>query len=461
MAATGSLRLRLLGAALLAIVLALLASGVLLSRLFALHVERRAAAEMVVHLDQLLAGLEVEAGGAIQVTGALADPRFAKPYGGLYWQIDSPPAARQRSRSLWDFELTLPHDGLATGETHRHNLTGPAGSALFAIERAFSMGPGAAPISFRLTLATDRREIDQAAAEFRDTLATSLLVLGVSLLAAFAAMLHFGLAPFRRLGGALQDVHSGKRPKVEGAYPVEVAALVVDVNRLLDKERETIARAGERAGDLAHGFKTPLAVLGAVARDLERDGKSGAATEIEQQVETMSRHVRRELARARFVGRSGVNPTGIAVGPVVERVIAALERISGERPIAWTVTGPDDCRFAGDETDLFEVIGNLCENASKWARRRADVSIGQAAALLTISVSDDGPGIPEGAEAEALLRGRRIDESGSGSGLGLSIVAKTVDAYGGSISLARGPLGGLMARVVLPAADAAGDITAI
>jgi signal transduction histidine kinase len=446
-----SLRLRLLIAACLAILLALAASGILLARLFIEHVEHRAASELETHLNQIVASLELDPNGALTITANLADPRFKRPYSGLYWQLDIKDGPRQRSRSLWDFELVLPLDDLADGSVHRHRIAGPNKAKLLAVERALSVGTGEKPRPVRLTLAVDRAEIEDAMSEFRPVLAKSLAVIGTALLLAFGGMLHVGLAPLKRLGAVLQDVHAGARPKVDGEYPSEVQSLVVDVNRLLDKERHSIERASERAADLAHGFKTPLAVLGAVARELKRDGRENSAAEIDLQVDLMGRHVRRELARVRAVGAAAIGQSGVDVMRTVDRVVTTLRRLAEDRNLDWIVEGDPTIRFAGDETDLLEIIGNLGENASKWARSSVRVSARSESGDVILLVDDDGPGIAAGTETSALVRGQRLDEAAGGTGLGLQIVAKVVDSYGGSLALSASPEGGLRAMVRLPA----------
>lgn len=451
MAYGGSLRLRLLFAATVAVALALAASGVILARIFQQHVEHRVAAELGHHLTQILAGLEIDAAGEFQATATPTDPRMGEPYGGLYWQADIAGGRRLRSRSLWDFELTLSADHLVDGTIHRHDVKGPSKSTLFAIERAVTMGGRDKPTQLRLTVAVDRSEIDEATADYRAILIRSLVAIGAALVIAFGAMLHVGLSPLKRLAIAVKRVHAGERPAIEGRYPTEIEPLVADVNRLLEKERQTIERARERASDLAHGFKTPLAVLGAVSRDLKRSDRDGPAAEIDAQVAMMKQHVDRELARARMIGAPAVAAGGVAVRAVSERIVAAMRRIGRERVLTWQVEGASEIRFAGDETDLVELVGNLCENAAKWATSTVRVEVALRGRMVVLVVEDDGPGIPEGAEREALARGRRLDLTEEGSGLGLDIVRRTADAYGGEITLARSGLGGLRAEITLPA----------
>ncbi len=451
-----SLRARLLFASALAVLSALTVSGFLLARLFEQHVEARVATELQAQLNQLAAGLESTADNGLRFTNDPAEQRFSQLYSGLYWQIDPARGPRQRSRSLWDFELSLPVDDLPDGSAHRHNVSGPQRSKLFAVERGLTLATTSPAMPVRITVAIDRREIDEAISDFKTVLWRSLAIIGGLLFVAFALMLYLGLRPLQALDASLKRVHSGKSLAVEGAFPTEVQALVEGMNRLLDQQRQTVKRAREQAADLAHGFKTPLSLLAAIARDLRRDGAREPGQEIDTQVDAMGRHVRRELARARVAGGLRADQGSVAVRPVVEKIVAAMRRISGDRDLAWSVDGSIAAGFAGDEMDLMEILGNLAENAGKWASSNVRVAFSLAEDRLEIFVDDDGPGIPDGAKASAFQRGRRLDESAEGTGLGLSIVEKAVAAYGGQIELSRSPLGGLRAHLLLPGAKLTG-----
>ena len=447
---TRSLRLRLLIAATLAIVVALSVSGAVLSRLFTQHVEEREFAELGNHQNQIIAAIQIDADGRPGLATAPADPRFFAPNGGLYWQLEFPDGTKQRSRSLWETVLTLPPDALTDGSPHRHTITGPNNTTLLALERGLTVGPDPTPIPLRLTVAADRRALDTASADFRSVLNMSLGVLGVALLAALFVQVEVGLRPLARLRTALQRVHNGSADHVAGVFPSEVEPLIADMNALLDRERKANAQARERAADLAHGFKTPLAVLATVSRDLSRDGRSQSAAEIDTQINIMGAHVRRELARARTVGASTVGQNPIPVRPVLTQIVAASSRISTHRALIWTVEATDEAVFRGDENDLLELVGNLADNAAKWASAHVVLRAFRVGSRLTLSVEDDGPGVPQGAEGAILLRGRRLDESTDGSGLGLSIVAKIIEAYGGTIVLGHAPGGGLSVAIELP-----------
>jgi signal transduction histidine kinase len=446
-----SLRLRLLGLAAVAISFALFLSGAVLVRLFTHHVEEREFAELANHQNQIIAALQIEADDELVLTTAPADPRFSTPNGGLYWQIEQPNGgSTQRSRSLWETVLELPPDTVKDGSPHRHTIVGPNRTTLLGIERGVTIGPDTKPRTIRLTVAVDRHEVDIAVADFRQVLAASLGVLGLTLLAALLVQIEVGLRPLARLRTALQRVHTGSIDRVTGIFPSEVQPLIEDMNALLDRERQNNQRARERAADLAHGFKTPLAVLSTVSRDLVRTGRPSAAGEIDTQIDMMGRHVRRELARARTVGSSAIGQQSVHVRPVLVKIVAALNRISADRVLAWTLEVADDVVFFGDENDLLELVGNLADNAAKWAVSKVYLCAHQSAEKLILKIEDDGPGIPDGAESEVLIRGRRLDETSDGTGLGLAIVARIAEAYGGEIEIDRSTLGGLRATVALP-----------
>lgn len=447
---SGSLRLRLLAAAACAVTIALAVSGYLLEGIFRDYVDARAIAELTNHANQLLAAIEQDASGGIEVTAAPADPRFATPHGGLYWQIDRAGRKPQRSRSLWETELVLPDDYLPDGVIHRHELNGPSGARLLALERGVKIGPATAPQAIRLAVALDRRETDEAVAAFRSVLMRSLAVLGFALLLALWLQVTIGLRPLDTVRTALERVHSGAQSRLEGAFPEEISPLVATMNALLDREQRGIERARENASNLAHGFKTPLTVLAAVARDLQRSGQSDAAGELETQLDIMGRHVQRELARARTRASVATSRKRVAVAPSVARIVKALERIGAGRELVWDIDLDPAATFPGSEDDLLELIGNIAGNAAKWAKSRIKIGGAQEGSSLTLRIDDDGPGIAEGSETEALVRGRRLDETQDGTGLGLAIVARLVEDYGGTLALSRSPLGGLAVRIVVP-----------
>ncbi len=323
MGARRSLRVRLLLAATCSVVAALALAGLGLILLFQQHVERSFERELVNHLNQLTAAFELTGTGTPQVAGPLSDPRFVKPYGGLYWQIEDAAGHAIRSRSLWDISLDLPPDPLSSGELHRHLLAGPAGSQLLVVERGLRLGDRA----FRLAVGIDRREIDANVRDFGWDTTLSLAILAVALLGAAAAQVLVGLKPLHGLRAELAKVHVGGSRRVEARFPSEVQPLVDDLNNLLEQQMAAVERARTQAGNLAHALKTPLTVLAAERHKLAEQGESAAAEVLGQQIDAMRRQIDYQLARARAASSSRVPGVASPVGPVVERLVRVLRRV--------------------------------------------------------------------------------------------------------------------------------------
>ncbi len=446
-----SLRLRLLVAATCSVVAALVLAGLGLTFMFKHHVERSLERELVTHLNQLTAAFELTDRGAPEVARPLSDPRFVKPYGGLYWQIEDAAGDAIRSRSLWDFSLDLPPDPLSSGELHRHLLAGPAGSQLLVIERGLRLGDRA----FRLAVGIDRREIDDNVRDFGWDTTLSLGILAMVLLAAAAAQVSVGLRPLQGLRAELAKVHAGTSRRLEASFPSEVQPLVDDLNDLLAQQMAAVERARTQAGNLAHGLKTPLTVLAAERRKLAAQGQSAAADVLGQQIEAMRRQIDYQLARARAASSSRVPGVASPIGPVVERLVRVLRRVGANPGVELVAEIAAEHVFAGEIQDLEEMVGNLLDNACKWARRRVAVTSESSGQRVAILVDDDGPGLPAERREEVFERGRRLDQSVPGSGLGLAIVRDLAEIYGGRVGLEDSPAGGLRVRLELPAAGGA------
>jgi signal transduction histidine kinase len=242
-------------------------------------------------------------------------------------------------------------------------------------------------------------------------------------------------------------VRTGRTARLGTAFPDEVRPLAAEVDHLLEAQAQAITRARARAADLAHGLKTPLTVLATTAEDLRDRGDTVLADEVASVADAMRRHVDRELARARAAhpGREG---RPVAALPVIERVVSVLRRTPRGHDLDWRIDVPAEADVAVEAQDLAEMLGNLAENAAKWASGVVRIAADPNGSLLTIE--DDGPGIPEAAIGTALVRGGRLDEAQPGSGLGLAIVSDLVETYGGTLTLDRSPLGGLHAAIRLP-----------
>jgi len=449
MRAAASLRWRLLGLTALAAVLIVgLACG-LLASLFRDTVTRQFASTLVSQLDQVTARLEPGDAAGVQLDPkALSDPRWTRPYSGLYWQVDGPSAAGVlRARSLWDAQLQAPPDALADGAVHVHEIPGPNGAALLLVERSVRF-EGSGP--WRVLVAAERREMDATLRRFNATLALALAaLLGLLALAAWAQV-GIGLAPLRRLQAALAALRAGQAQRIEGQYPSELQPLVQGFNQVLTQQAEGLARARTQAGNLAHALKTPLAVLQQAAEQAG-PGEAALAVLVAEQVRQARRQVDWHLARARAAAAQAQPGLHTPIAPAAAGLLRVLARVHAERGLQFDASALPDLAFAGEAQDLQEMLGNLLDNACHWAGRQVRLSGQLQGERLCLRVEDDGPGIPPAQRAQALARGGRLDENLPGSGLGLAIVAELAALYGGRLRLGDAALGGLCAELELPA----------
>jgi signal transduction histidine kinase len=442
------LHARLLAGTVAWIIIAVVVTGVLLADLFRRHVENGFETELTVHLNQLAAQATFAADGSVSVAQPLSDPRFRRPLSGLYWQIDGPDGPRRRSRSLWDQILRLPADTLTDGEVHRHRIEGPDGRAVILLERAVYPIEAAGP--FRLIVAADASGMTEPIQSLTGTLAAALAVLALGLAAAAVSQIWIGLWPLKRVREAAAAVREGRSRHLDGQFPGEVQPLVDDLNALLEHDAQVVKRARTQAGNLAHALKTPLTVLANAARR----GESGnaLAETIEQQVALAQRQIDYHLARARAAAAAEVPGLRTPVTAEVEGLLRTLKRVHGERHLAFEVSVDDGIAFRGEREDLQEILGNILDNACKWAKGRVSVAATRADGRLVVTIEDDGAGLSDTAREAAFDRGRRLDESVPGSGLGLAIVRDLVELYAGTVALDVSPMGGLRVRLDLPAA---------
>lgn len=446
----GSLRLHLLLAGIVSVVVALALSAAGLTLLFERHVERRIESELAVYLDQVIAGLDRDSQGNLAVLKAPADPRFSEPLSGLYWRLQAGETVL-RSRSLWDADLSLPPDELPEGDVHRHRIIGPEDTQILVLEQSVTLPArlGGAPI--RAAVAVDVSEVDAAMRSFAIDLIPYLAVLGLFLIAAAYAQVAVGLRPLVAVSRKLASIRAGETRRLGRSFPSEILPLAAELDTLLDEREEQIARAKTRAGDLAHGLKTPLQALTGDIQRLRAKGDDEIAGDIEQVATAMRRHVDRELARARLAGnRAG----GLArVGDVARGVVAVVSRTPDGSRLEWAIDIADDTLAFIDPDDLAEALGNLVENAARHARSKVGIRAAQAPGGVTITVADDGPGIAPERIDEALGRGGRLADTGPGAGLGLAIVRDIASACGGTVEIRTGAAG-LEAKFTVPTTHA-------
>lgn len=456
-----SLAARLFMASALWTMIVLPITGMLLNSLYRSEVEREYENRLDVALTALTA-LSWDAGAtAPEDPKDFGDEVFKLPLSGWYWQIgpaDGQPGKRVTSPSLLDGTLTFPEAVSQPASDPRYRIargTGPNDIPVIMLQRNLTFGTAAAARPYSYIVTARLSEIDQAVAGFRNRLALALTVLGIGLVAATLFQVRYGLRPLGAIGKGLADIRSGKAARLEGELPAEIIPLQDELNALIKSNQDIVERARTHVGNLAHALKTPLSVI---TNEAGRD-QSPLARKVIEQANIMRDQVNHHLDRARMVARIGMVAGVTEVEPVGRALVRTLQRINSDRGVTLSLDCPEGLRFQGERQDLEEMLGNLLDNACKWSKGRVRLLIRPAAGKGTrapkqilLAVEDDGPGIPESERAAAVKRGRRLDESKPGSGLGLSIVADLVGLYGGSFDLGRSEWGGLRAELRLPAA---------
>ncbi len=426
-----SLRLRLIAAGTAAVLAALALAAVGLSALFEAQVRRLAADELAVQVDQIAAALARPA-DRLSVEPPPADPRFDLPFGGRYWQVSAEDVLL-RSRSLWDQQLALPNDHAADGQVHVHDLKGPQNSQLMAVERMVTLPASLAPPGrVRIGVAMDTAGLRQAKADFIRGLLPYLALLALALIGAGWVQVTVGLRPLAELHRRVAALRRDPAARL-GQAPAEILPLAQGIDALLDARAADLARARHRAGDLAHGLKTPLQALLGEADRLREAGQDTSADDIEQLAQSMRHHVERELARARVAmaaGRGRADPAAIAT-----QLVGVLRRTPDGARLDWRVQCPPALCVAADPSDLAEALGALMENAARHAHSQVTVTGVATQGRVQLALCDDGPGIPAEQRARMLGRGVRADQRGEGSGLGLSIANEIIEAMEGTMTL--------------------------
>ena len=390
-----------------------------------------------------------------EAKGVALAPEFELPFSGWYWQItrlDAKPPEIRASKSL--FATQLPRLAVA-GEEHGQVVSGyalgPGGRELRMVEREIDAGEEG---RYLVQVAANADVIEAQQRSFEWALAATFLTLALALMGSTALAVRFGLRPLRVLQEGVASIRRGEAVRIDGEFPEDVAPLATELNQLLDANREIVERARTQVGNLAHALKTPLSVL-----INEADSMSPSLPEkVREQTEIMRRQVSFYLDRARAAARARTIGAATDVKPVVEGLVRTFEKLHAERGLIFAVDLAEGLRFRGEAQDLTDLIGNLLDNAGKWAREQVslrawrETATREAGAFLVTEIDDDGPGLDPSARAEALLRGKRLDESRPGSGLGLSIVVDLAAVYGGALALDQSPMGGVRARLRLPAA---------
>jgi len=452
-----SLATRLFLSATAWVVVILLITGIVLSSVYRNATERAFDRRLNLYLRTLIAEVATPDEPADRQFQSLGEPLFELPLSGWYWQItrtDTDKAEVRPSRSLWDKKLPkLEERGaeLTPAGVRLGYVDGPEGQNLRMVERPVDLG---ADGKFLVSVAGDATEIFDETRSFDYYLGGTFLALGIVLVLTTIFQVRFGLSPLKRISESIADIRSGRAERLEGAFPVEIAPLARETNALLDANREIVERARTHVGNLAHAIKTPLSVI---VNEASTHGDDLFATKVLEQAGVMRGQVAHHLERARIAARLTIVGTVTEVAPAIEALCRTMEKIHRGRGIAIVVETDAQAKFRGERQDLEEMVGNLVDNACKWAASQVfiELLVERPAApgsgpMLRIVVDDDGRGLSASEHARVSRRGQRLDESKPGSGLGLSIVVDLAALYGGSLTLGNAPIGGLRAELVLP-----------
>jgi signal transduction histidine kinase len=390
---------------------------------------------------------------------ALGEPLFDQTLSGWYWQITRINGGKFETKS----SRSVPESGLPAlsdpAEAENHGgfnegyVKGPEGQRLRVIQRIVDLGEDG---RYLVAVAGDSYEIDDDSDDFNDALIVTLSALGIAFLLMVWFQVRFGLRPLGRISSALAAIRSGRAEKLEGDFPREIAPLSKEVNALIESNREIVDRARTHVGNLAHALKTPLSVL-----LNETSGRDDPLSEkVREQVSVMRDQVQRHLERARLAARTAVVGTISEVSPVVTGLARTMPKIHRDRTLAIETRIVDEVKFNGERQDFEEMMGNLVDNACKWANSRVNIEVFAkppekmgGRRYFHVVIDDDGPGLAPEMQKQIPERGRKLDENKPGSGLGLSIVTELAALYGGKLLLGTAPIGGLRAELVLPAAE--------
>ncbi|TPL02499.1 histidine kinase [Mesorhizobium sp. B2-4-11] len=432
-------------------ILTLIVIFTLITTLYRQASERGFDSLLSAHLFNLIGSIGISDTGALTGAPDLGDLRFSEPNSGWYWSVE--PASEGVHGNLHSSSMTrtIPSPDVAdvpfnANFQRSYAAQGIDGEELVVFESEFVLDAKNRAARFRVM--GNKTELEQEIATFQRRLLTYLSLFGVGMIAINAIAILLGLQPLRRVRNALAMVREGTAQRLDGQFPAEIEPLANETNALIENNRRIVERSRTQVGNLAHSLKTPLAVLLNEGRAL--GGAKGQL--IAEQAASMQKQVDHYLQRARVAAQRDSVVYRTPIAPLVQRMVRVLQKLNPRTNLSLSLP-PIEIVFAGEREDLEELLGNLLENAMKWAKSAVSVSVVPVGDkddnMFEIAIEDDGPGIPEEKAREALKRGRRLDETKPGTGLGLAIVADLVNEYGGILLLERSGMGGLKAVVRL------------
>lgn len=440
-----SLTKRIIALSIFWIVIALVATALLLGRFYRSHIEEHYDSHVFTHVEELIAAVETGPDGELVLSREPTDPRFHRPDSGWYWEILSGDRPVIRSASLGEQALDL--SGLQLDESHGVQIvSGPGKQRLRAQVAHVSYPHDPGSITFVAT--APEMAIRDDVHDFYTHILTSFGVLGIGLSVAVIMQVMVALKPLNAIQSAISDIKAGKTERLPRTFPKDVQPLVDELNFLLDHNETLLKRARNQLSDLAHSVKNPLTVIRNEARSLP--GKQGQL--ILDQSHVMANSIDHYLSRARIYGKQDAIGYRTSVKSVMGDLSYAVEHIHKDRNIHIELQCVEDKWFRGEAQDLEEMVGNLIDNACKWAKSRVVVSCESLEGKLALTIEDDGPGIAEEEIKTITRRGKRLDETTPGHGHGLGITEDIAMLYGGSLNFGRSEMGGLQAKLILPSA---------
>lgn len=404
----------------------------------------------------LITASEEDESGGLQPAPEKTEERLKNPGSGLYGEIlrsDGYPSWRSNSLTGTGLEFKT---NLRSGERSYEQLRRADGAPVRALSRSIDWQfEDGVTRAFVFSVAEDLQPYYTSLARFRGRLFGWFGFLMVLLLGTLAVLLRRVLAPLRRVEREIGEIEIGDRSELGSGYPRELLGITTNLNALLRSERERLARYRNTLGNLAHSFKTPLAVMRNLLSSPQARS-SPIAQQLDEQVSRMDDIVKYQLKRAAASGGTGLGTAPVDVRDNLESLRSALLKVYADRGIQCELRVDDGCVFFGDREDLTEIAGNLLDNAFKWARSKVRLRGERVSSPtarrdgLKLIVEDDGPGVPPDQRVHVLARGARLDERVSGQGIGLSVVRELVALNGGSVTIEDSTLGGARVEVVLP-----------
>jgi len=445
-----SLHTRLLLAATLVLAGFIGATGLTLDKAFRVSARASMQERLQSYIYALLAATGEDERGRMVPPRKIPEPRFSKPDSGLYAVIAGPdgrPLWRSGSLAGRSVDIVQPQ---APGQREFRQLT-RADTDLYAISFGVAWVDYAnAEELYTFAVAEDTAALEEQIDSFRTTLWSWLGAMAVVLLLAQGLILRWGLRPLRTVESDLQRIEQGSAEHLAGSYPKELTGLTSSLNSLIEHSKRVQTRYRNSLDDLAHSLKTPLALLQSFS---ERNPAANAQEHrlVREQVERMDEIIEHQLQRAAVSGRAMLS-SAVPLKSVLERLLRSLDKVYHDKQVRVSRDLDPSATFYGDEADLTEVLGNLLDNAYKYCSSQVWVCVrSESQAVsghgLEISIEDDGHGIDPGMISTVLQRGKRMDETVPGHGIGLSMAREIITVYGGELTIGSGNLGGALVRV--------------